>query len=110
MLSFSDVRPLAIPNPSRTPTVAPARPAPAAKTQVKPVGAADLEGACNLFHLVSLDHVALANIAEGIDTDAAFEPFADLLGIILEALQGTERAIVDDHIVTQQANPRTRGE
>src|SRR5215813_8867596 len=51
-----------------------------------------------------LDRIADLDVAVIRDRDAAFHAVANLTGVVLEALQGCDLALEDDHIIAQQAH------
>ena len=62
----------------------------------------------DLFDLVGLDHVALADVVVALDRHAALEAFLDLAHVLLEALQGAQHAVEDHHMVAQEAHEEGR--
>ena len=57
----------------------------------------------DLLHDVGLDHVALLDVVELLEVQAALVAGGDLLDRVLEALEGGEMALVDDDAVTHDA-------
>ena len=55
-----------------------------------------LELALDLAGLVDLEHVALADVLEVLEHDAALEALLDLAHVVLEAPQRADPAVVDD--------------
>src|SRR6266571_5036623 len=62
------------------------------------------ELALDLPRLVCLDHVAFLDVLEVLDRDAAFEALLDLARIVLEALERSDLAVVDDRSLANEAN------
>src|SRR5256886_3574576 len=63
-------------------------------------------GAGDFPELVGLDDVALLEVLEVAEADAAFEALLHLTGVVLEPLERRDRAIPDDDAVAQETHPR----
>src|SRR5512133_1755069 len=57
----------------------------------------------DLDHLVGFDLVAFLDVLEVVQADAALVAGRDRAGVILEAAQGSDPPVVDDHAVADQA-------
>src|SRR3954454_4776963 len=64
-------------------------------------------GALALPRLVALEHVALFDVVEVVEQDSALEALLDLAYVVLDAAERTDRRLVDDGSVTDDANLRT---
>src|SRR5262249_19470324 len=62
------------------------------------------ERALYRLHAVAFDHVALAHVLEVFERHAAFLPGEDFAGVVLEPLELREPALVDHHVVADQAH------
>src|SRR5438552_1412357 len=60
----------------------------------------------DLTRLERLEHVALLDVVEAVEEDAALEPLGDLPRVVLEPLQLRDRRRVDDRAVADDAHPR----
>src|SRR6266511_1605679 len=58
----------------------------------------------DLAGLVGLDHVAFLQVVEPLEKDAALKAFRDLTGVVLEALELSDRGLVDDGAVPDEAD------
>src|SRR5437763_5708127 len=67
---------------------------------VREVGALDLAG------LVDLEDVALAQVVEAVEEDAALEALGHLAHVVLEAPELRDRRLVNDGPVADDPNPR----
>src|SRR5262249_15535123 len=56
------------------------------------------------LHAIAFDHVALAHVLEAFERHAAFLPGEDFAGVVLEPLELREPALVDHHVVADQAH------
>src|SRR5450432_1948381 len=63
-----------------------------------------LEGACDLVGAVALDHIADLEVVEVLDADTALEAFTDLLHVILEATERSDRPSVHLDPIAYDAN------
>src|SRR3981081_3473207 len=63
-------------------------------------------GAGAFPELVGLDDVALLEVLEVAEADAAFESLLHLAGVVLEPLERGNRAVPDDDAVAQETDPR----
>src|SRR3954462_2827544 len=52
-----------------------------------------------LFDLIGLDEIAGLDVGGVLEGDAAFEAGADFGDVVLEAPEGCDRPVVDDHVV-----------
>src|SRR5215213_9779944 len=66
--------------------------------------------AWDLDHLVGFDLVAFVDVLEVVQADAALVPGRDRAHVLLEAAQGADPPVVDDHAVADQAAPGTAGD
>ena len=66
----------------------------AAATRPPPARYSELS--LDLAGLVDLEHVALADVLEVLQHDAALEALLDLAHVVLEAAQRADPAVVDD--------------
>src|SRR3954471_15978448 len=64
------------------------------------------ERALDLARLVGLQHVALLDVLEVREHDAALEAGRDLAHVVVEALERVDRRVVDDRAVAHHADPR----
>src|SRR5205814_1655469 len=62
-------------------------------------------GAGDFPELVGLDDVALLEVLEIAEADAAFEALLHLAGVVLEPLERGDRAVPDDDAVAQEPDP-----
>src|SRR5438093_4431188 len=62
-------------------------------------------GAGDFPELVGLDDVALLEVLEIAEADAAFEALLHLAGIVLEPLERGDRPVPDDDAVAQEPDP-----
>src|SRR5215211_9163326 len=75
------------------------------KLQLKPDGVEQVPGLPrDLDDLEGLQDVALLDVVEVLDADAALEALADRTYVVPEALQGGDVAIVDDGPIAHHAN------
>ena len=58
----------------------------------------------DLLHDEAFDHIADLDVVELLHLHAAFVAARDLLDVVLETAQGRKLALVNDDIVTQDAN------
>src|SRR5215212_7889396 len=58
----------------------------------------------DLDYLVELQYVALLDVVEVLDTDAALEALAHRADIVLEALERADRAVVHDRTIAHNAH------
>src|SRR5712691_8589391 len=63
-------------------------------------------GALDLTRLVRLEHVALFDVVEALEQDAALEALLDLAHVVLDAPQRRDRRLVDDGAVPHDAHLR----
>src|SRR2546421_5084368 len=63
-------------------------------------------GAGDFPELVGLDDVALLEVLEVAEADAAFESLLHLAGVVLEPLERGDCAVPDDDAVAQETDPR----
>ena len=63
----------------------------------------------DLLALVALDDVADLVAVEVVELDAALEAGADLVGVVLEALERRNLALVDDLLAAAQRGPARCG-
>src|SRR6476619_286293 len=63
-------------------------------------------GAGDFPELVGLDDVALLEVLEIAEADAAFEALLHLAGVVLEPLERSDRAVPDDHAFAQDTDSR----
>src|ERR1700728_3945499 len=68
------------------------------------IGRRSDDRARDLLDIERLDHVADFDIFVILERHAAFETFTHFAHFFLEAAQSLQRALVDDHVVAQQAN------
>src|SRR5215211_7307917 len=66
--------------------------------------------AWDLDHLVGFDLVAFLDVLEVVQADAALVAGRDRADVLLEAAQGADPAVVDDHAVADQAGPGPAGD
>src|SRR5512145_1174261 len=69
-----------------------------------PEGLTPLQRPLDGLDVVALDHVALADILVVGEGHAAFLPGRHLPYLVLEALERRQRALVDHHVVTDEAH------
>ena len=63
-------------------------------------------GPLDLARLVDLEDVALAEVVEALEQDAALEALGHLAGVVLEALELRDRRLVDPGAVAEDAHAR----
>src|SRR6185437_15448559 len=64
----------------------------------------------DLALLEGLDDVALLQVGEVLEADAALEALADLAHVVLEAAERRDRALPDDRPVAEEADLRAPGD